>query len=136
MIGGGNESGVPAKIPSNIFLLGRKAYEALPQFIAHADLCLLLYRPAATSSGDPTKLYEYLASGHPIVSTPHPRAVEMRQWLHLAATPAEYAEAVVQALQERNPAQVQARRALASLHTWSRRAASLREGLFSGMGQR
>jgi len=130
MIGGGSDQSVPTKLPSNVFLLGRRPYEELPSYLAHADLCLLLYRPSATSAGDPTKLYEYLAAGRPIASTPHPRAMEMRQWLHIGSSPEEYAEAAFMALNACDRARADAVRAFAAGHTWSRRAALLRDTLF------
>lgn len=129
MIGGGHESGVP-DLPANIHLLGRRKYEDLPPLLAHADLCLLLYHPAATSSGDPTKLYEYLASGKPIISTPHPCAENFKNFLRLVYKSDDFVEAVAEELKNAGNTHADDRRQSAAMHTWSLRARSLKERLF------
>ncbi len=129
MIGGGAEDQVPAHLPGNVYLLGHVAYEELPAILAHSVLCMLLYRPDRTAAGDPTKLYEYLASGRPIVSTPHPRVLEFRQWVRLADSPDAYATAVQEALL-RDDVQVRGRCKISREHTWRCRAEMLRDRLF------
>ncbi len=59
----------------NILLLGRRPYESLPAYCAAFDAGLLLFaRSAMTQNVNPIKMYEYLAAGLPIVSTPLPEA--------------------------------------------------------------
>lgn len=58
-----------SKFP-NIFILGAKSYEDLPSYVGQFDICLVPHRVNAfTDSLDPLKLYEYFATGKPIVST-------------------------------------------------------------------
>jgi UDP-galactopyranose mutase len=55
----------------NIYYLGVKEYQDLPQYIAGWDVALLLFAiNEATRFISPTKTPEYLAAGKPVVSTP------------------------------------------------------------------
>ena len=63
----------PASLPRhpNIHYFGQQPYEALPQFLAGWDVCLLPFAlNDATRFISPTKTLEYMAAGKPIVSTP------------------------------------------------------------------
>ncbi|HEV2610906.1 MAG TPA: NAD(P)-binding protein [Noviherbaspirillum sp.] len=63
----------PATLPqaSNIHYLGQQPYEALPQFLAGWDVCLLPFAlNESTKFISPTKTLEYMAAELPIVSTP------------------------------------------------------------------
>ena len=62
----------PADLPKadNIFYLGGKSYNDLPQYLAHWDVALLPFaRNKSTQYISPTKTPEYLAAGLPVVST-------------------------------------------------------------------
>jgi protoporphyrinogen oxidase len=63
----------PDSLPrrSNIHYLGQQPYEALPQFLAGWDVCLLPFAlNESTRFISPTKTLEYMAAELPIVSTP------------------------------------------------------------------
>lgn len=63
----------PASLPRrpNIHYLGQQPYEALPQFLAGWDVCLLPFAlNESTRFISPTKTLEYMAAELPIVSTP------------------------------------------------------------------
>ncbi|QHM70062.1 NAD(P)-binding protein [Mixta intestinalis] len=62
----------PATLPqrANIHWLGQQPYEALPQFLAGWDVCLMPFAlNASTQFISPTKVLEYMAAQLPIVST-------------------------------------------------------------------
>jgi protoporphyrinogen oxidase/glycosyltransferase involved in cell wall biosynthesis len=62
----------PASLPQrqNIHYLGQQPYQALPQFLAGWDVCLLPFAlNEATRFISPTKVLEYMAAELPIVST-------------------------------------------------------------------
>ena len=128
MLGGGGIETVPDKMPSNIYLLGRVAYEDIPSCLRYSHGCMLLYKVEATSAGDPTKLYEYLATGLPVVSSPHPRCLEFEKYIYIADNATEFAEQIRLALGEGREA-AQLRIDEARRHTWSLRAQSLMEWL-------
>jgi UDP-galactopyranose mutase len=63
----------PASLPQrqNIHYLGQQSYQALPQFLAGWDVCLLPFAlNESTKFISPTKTLEYMAAELPIVSTP------------------------------------------------------------------
>ena len=64
-----------------IYFHGRVPYEAVPQFIAAADLCLAPYDPDAFPSGviaySSLKIPEYMSVGRPVVSVPSGRVLEL-----------------------------------------------------------
>ena len=122
MIGGGRKTVIPSQIPSNVHLLGLVPYEDLPSILAYIQVFMVLYKPDKTAGGDPTKLYEYLATGKPIVSTMHPRSVEMKHLLALARTPEEFANQIQRELTGDNPVSQQARKEEIAHHRWSIRA--------------
>jgi uncharacterized SAM-binding protein YcdF (DUF218 family)/glycosyltransferase involved in cell wall biosynthesis len=58
---------------SNVFFLGQKSPEEVPQYIQHFDVCMIPYRLSEyTRNVYPTKLNEYLAMGKPVVATSLP----------------------------------------------------------------
>ena len=63
----------PARLPQrvNIHYLGQQSYDALPQFLAGWDVCLMPFAlNESTRFISPTKVLEYMAAELPIVSTP------------------------------------------------------------------
>ncbi|MFH1855625.1 MAG: glycosyltransferase, partial [Candidatus Omnitrophota bacterium] len=57
----------------NVYFLGRKKLEELPNYMKGFDVCLNPFRVnALTAMVSPLKVFEYLASGRPIVSTDMP----------------------------------------------------------------
>lgn len=62
----------PASLPqrANIHWMGQQPYQALPQFLAGWDVCLMPFAiNASTRYISPTKVLEYMAAQLPIVST-------------------------------------------------------------------
>ena len=79
---------------SNVFLAGRRSYDRLPAYCAAFDAGLLLFtRSAMTRNINPIKMYEYLAAGLPVVSTPLPEARRYAGPITIAETAEEFAEA-------------------------------------------
>jgi len=60
--------------PAKIVFHGRVSHEAVPQYIALADLCLAPYNPAAFPNGEiaysTLKIPEYMACARPVASVP------------------------------------------------------------------
>jgi len=60
----------------NFHHLGKKPYEALPNYLKAFDVCLMPFGDSdLTRHISPTKTPEYLAGGKPVVSTPIPDVV-------------------------------------------------------------
>ncbi len=55
---------------SNIFFLGKKSYEELPDYASQFDVCIMFWiRREWIKNSSPLKLNEYLSLGKPVVST-------------------------------------------------------------------
>ena len=70
----------PAELPRrpNIHYLGQPSYQALPQFLAGWDVCLLPFTlNASTRFINPARTLEYMAAELPIVSTPLPDVADI-----------------------------------------------------------
>lgn len=106
----------------NIHLLGRKPYSELPAYLSRFDVCLLPFKiNDLTSAVNPVKLYEYLAAGKPVVSTPMREVLKYRDVVSVAK-PDEFSAAVSSALQSGNePALVQRRQEVARRNSWDMR---------------
>lgn len=75
-----------------------------------------------TRSQDAMKAWEYLARGMAVVATSVPPATSVPGLARVADEPVAFAQAVADALGDRDPTTSLKRRALASRHTWRNRA--------------
>ncbi len=109
----------------NVYLMGQRAYDELAGFTRGFDVCILPHlRTPLTRSMDPIKLYDYLASGKPIVSTGVAGTERFADVLHIGDTPDEFLVALERALAE-NGALTGRRLAYARRNTWPQRAAEM-----------
>lgn len=113
----------------NIVFTGARSYAEIPAYMAAFDVCITphLVTPF-TESLNPIKLWEYLASGKPIVSTPVAGFRDFPQFVHLAADAEGFAQALFATLRE-DPSAAAARRSVAQLHSWEERLNAV-EGVF------
>ncbi|MBX5466995.1 MAG: glycosyltransferase [Firmicutes bacterium] len=113
----------------NVHLLGYVEYQRIPSYLKGIDVALIPHRLSEyTQSSFPMKLYEYLAAGRPVVSTPLPAIAEV-DLVRFAATPEAFAQAVVAAWRENSPEAVARRVEEARKHTWESRLKSFDEVL-------
>lgn len=69
----------------NIFFLGPKNYYSLPEYIKGFNACILPHKiDNLTDSMDPIKLYDYMATGKPIVSTAIKEALKFKDVIIVA----------------------------------------------------
>ena len=106
----------------NVHLTGEKPYRELPSYLRDFDVCLIPFLKCPLTRGvDPVKAYEYLSQGKPVVSVPLPELASCRDLMYLAETPAEFANAIDQALAESDLELVERRTRMASDNTWTHR---------------
>lgn len=106
---------------ANVHLLGKKDVALVPHYVKGLDVCLMPYKLNEwTRSIDPLKMYEYLAAGKPVVSTPIPAAVAFAPWA-VVADRGRFAEAVEAAMTQDDEAAQAERRRVAALHSWEAR---------------
>lgn len=107
----------------NVWLLGQKPYEQIPQYGKCFDVAIMVWHRNRWIAGcNPIKLKEYLALGKPVVSTPFPQLQQYAQVVYQAATPREFAARLKQALAEDSPQRIVARRASIQDATWDAKA--------------
>ncbi|HEU5320448.1 MAG TPA: glycosyltransferase, partial [Methylomirabilota bacterium] len=110
----------------NVHRLPPVPYDALPRYLSAFDVCILPNRiNAHTDGNDPLKIYDYLATGKPIVATPTAGTEGLEGVLRLAPDAPSFIRAVEDALGERDDALVERRQALARLHSWDVRVAEV-----------
>ncbi len=103
----------------NVHLLGHRTHAHLPAVLREADVAFIPYAiNPLTASIFPMKVYEYLAAGLPVVSTPLPSLSEVSE-VRTGAGAREIADLLEQALAE-NGSDIRAARSQAAMkHSWS-----------------
>jgi hypothetical protein len=86
---------------ANVALLGKKPFEALPQYGHFFDVCVLPYvLTEQVINSNPIKLREYLAMGKPTVSVRFPHAENFQEVIYLASDHEEFLRQTERALRE------------------------------------
>ena len=111
---------------SNVEFAGEVPYHRLPEICAAFQVGLIPFRiNALTRATNPIKLYEYFSCGMPVVSTALPEVERMGDLAYVARTPAEFAVAVRQAIQENDAERQKRRLEIAVQESWMERARTL-----------
>jgi len=83
----------------NIIFLGTKPYEALPAYIKGFDVCLIPYQGEDfLKACQPTKVFEYLAAGKPVVSSWIPELEDYQKTVRLSRNTEEFIQNIEAAL--------------------------------------
>lgn len=103
----------------NVYFLGRIPYEKIPWLCACFDVCMLQWKMSKwIESCNPLKMFEYMASGKPIVSVPIKEAMQYSDVISIAHNKEEFCRAIRWELQndtmERNRRRVE----IAGRHCW------------------
>jgi glycosyltransferase involved in cell wall biosynthesis len=109
-----------ASLP-NVHFLGRKDYQELPKYLKAFDVCMNPYILDGVAEGcSPLKLYEYLASGKPIVSVDMPEVRKFDGLVRIAKSAGEFVSHIESALQE-DKSLVMERIKESEKHSWDER---------------
>jgi glycosyltransferase involved in cell wall biosynthesis len=115
---------LPSEIAARLDALGNVRrvppvpYARIPEYMRAFDVCIVPHRVSPfTESLNPIKLWEYLAAGKPVVSTPVPGFRDYPQHVHLGADLESFSAGIEAALRE-DPARCAARREEAQHHSW------------------
>jgi glycosyltransferase involved in cell wall biosynthesis len=115
-----------AELPkaANIHYFGPRPHADLPAIVAGFDAGLIPYRRSTyTATVNPTKLFEYLAMGVPVVSTDLPEVTALglpEDAVRIATEPASFVAAVRAAAADEDGSGRARRRALAMDRDWAR----------------
>lgn len=105
----------------NVHFIGQVPYQDLPNLLHRASAGIIPHHVNRfTASMNPLKLYEYLASGLPVVSTPVQGSEQFASGVHLAATPELFAAAIVEATHITTQERQNLKRLMQD-HTWDQR---------------
>ena len=116
----------------NIHLLGEKPYIELPKYLAYFDVCLIPFKlNKLIQATNPVKIYEYFASGKPVVSTSIPELLPYKKMIYLTDDVIGFTRAVKKALAERSSSLKRDRQQVAKLNTWTHRALTLEKSLLA-----
>jgi len=129
MVGGVNESMknkgslMEFSDRKNVYLLGKKAYEVLPGYLKAFDVCMIPFRQDDLFSLNcsPLKLYEYLATGIPIVSSNLNGVKFCKSLIKIARSKEQFQQHIKDALQEKNELR-EKRIKFSEAHSWKKRA--------------
>jgi glycosyltransferase involved in cell wall biosynthesis len=109
----------------NVYFLGLKPYSDLPNYLRAFDACIIPYRLNEYNRYSfPLKVFEFLASGKPVVATDLPSLHEQRDVLRIASSPEEFIEQISEALAE-NSRLAKKRVEVAKTNTWDHRVDQL-----------
>ncbi|WP_091143372.1 glycosyltransferase [Mucilaginibacter pineti] len=113
----------PAFKAPNVFVKGAVTYEQMPAVLKGFDVAIIPFKKDEVSSSIfPLKLFEYLGSGRPVVSTDfNPDLQEFTgDTVHYCATASEFTLAINESLND-TPQLQQKRLAVAAENTWEHR---------------
>jgi glycosyltransferase involved in cell wall biosynthesis len=119
----------------NVHFTGAVPYAQIPKNMAEFDVCIVPHVESEfTESLNPIKLWEYLASGKPIVSSNVAGFREYSELCHIASGASEFVAACQAALQE-DASRAKLRMAEAAKHSWDTRIDCLLSVLEDVVGQ-
>lgn len=114
----GPNEGVCVDSLPNLHLLGAKSWDTLPAYLQHSDVGIIPFdvtnHPELIHRVNPLKLYEYMASGLPVVSMKWDELNHLGSPAFLASTKDEFIEMVGKATPS-------SEKAFAEKHDWSHR---------------
>jgi glycosyltransferase involved in cell wall biosynthesis len=79
------------KLP-NVHISGNVHYDAVPALLRDLDICIAPYVFGTTDAqgGESIKLYEYIAAGKPVITTPVAGAERFKQYISVVTSSAEF----------------------------------------------
>ncbi len=133
------ETGDLRKI-KNIHFLGKKPHEEIPAYILRFNVCIIPYLiDNYTDTVFPTKLYEYLIMGKPVVSTALPEVLDFNgayaRIVNIAANKEAFFNAIFDNLKSGQNELVAERINVARQNTWDERISRMAELMRQAIGR-
>ena len=118
----------------NVEYLGLLPYKELPQFLGALDVCLIPHRNTEyCKSMSPLKLFQYLASGRPIVATEIEGLDRVKDLVRVARSHQEFVQLIERSLEEDSEQDSARRIARARLESWESRVQEMFQAVMSNM---
>ena len=107
----------------NLHYLDERNYKDIPGYMSDFDVLINIKKnDYTTAGGESQKIYEYLLTGKPIVSTPVPPADRFTDLMYVASDKFQFAEFLKIALEEDNVELREKRVKVAQDNSWAKRA--------------
>lgn len=107
---------------SNVFHLNAMPYTTLPQLLSCMDACVIPHAiDTFTQSMNPLKMYEYLAAGKPMISTPVAGADQFQDLISIAVSPEDFSAQLATCLAQDSGALRERRKQMATQYSWKQR---------------
>ncbi len=116
----------------NVYHLGHCNYKLLPYLLQEMDILIMIYssnKEIWTYYGHPAKLFEYMAAGKPIVSTPHPAVSEFDDIITIVKNDVELIGAINKLRTGHTEAKRRMQLRVAKENTWEKRVQKLLKDL-------
>ena len=104
----------------NVFFMGPRPYELLPNYLKAFDACVIPYivRDGSIFNSSPIKLKEYLASGRPVVSAPVPEVEKFAGIVEMAKDKDGFVKAIELTLEKDSREKAEMRRQAVKGQGW------------------
>lgn len=110
----------------NVYFLGKKPYSQLPAYLGAFDVCILPWNKSRAAIGaNPAKLFQYLASGKPVVTVDLPEIAPYSEVVYISEDTERFIRNIELALEEDDGTMRQRRIAIAEANTWDHRTETL-----------
>ena len=110
----------------NVIIKGALPYEEVPRFLKSVDVCIIPHKDTLYSrSMSPLKLFQYLGSGRPIVSTSIAGVERWKGLVSIANNSREFIEHIDMALNQDSEELSRKRIEAVKLETWGRRVGEM-----------
>lgn len=111
---------------TNVYIENAIPYKTVPEFLTTIDVCLIPHRDTLYSrSMNPLKIFQYLASGRPIVSTPIAGVERWDRMISIAENYREFVDKVDDAIRNDSQSDSLRRIEAVSLDTWGVRVGQI-----------
>ncbi|MDD3879967.1 MAG: glycosyltransferase [Syntrophomonas sp.] len=121
----------------NLHWLGFKDYKDLPAYAQLFDVGLIPFKLSSmTESVNPIKMWEYMATGMPVVATALPEVHKFRKLIYYSESEEEFIDNVNLALGSDNPYLRKERMELARQNSWSARAVEIIDIIESALAKK
>jgi glycosyltransferase involved in cell wall biosynthesis len=119
------------KVRKNVWMLGQKQYELVPEYGKRLDVLLLPLKQSKWAQAvNPLKLKEYLAMGKPVVSTPFPELDKYLDVVYKAESLDAFSKLIKTALSEDNSVLKNKRKEKVCNSSWDSKASVVLKELF------
>ena len=121
----------------NIHFTGRIKYEEAPSYINKFDVAIIPHKVTDfVKTMNPMKMYEYLACGKPVVSTPGAGIEMFKEHIYIEKDPQKFVDSISKAIETDSAEKQATRRNIVKKHSWQNRADKMTELLFEKLNSK